>query len=317
MLTKNNWLTSNIDETIKTHTGVYFKMIFDIPPFKDLDFQTAADEACKHIRKDFSGELYLSLSGGLDSEFILRCFHRNNIKITPLIVICEDLNPSEDANAINVCNELNIKPVIINVTLSEFYKVCVNIITRIQLTFAVNSVCYYYTQKHIQNSGGGTLIDGTNMLPAVFHNDRFLITCRYEHLQEQYGFNNANVAFYFYTPELVYSMFPKKELPPEGIPQTDYKVKLYGLKRNIKTKNMFSDEFRKNIRKVRKLYNTPLPGAPLKWSEFAWLKPNGELDIKEITLPEYNRADPWDNPIKADILMTREDFFTLFKPSLT
>ena len=80
MITKNNWLATNLAERTINPT-VDFELIINPYPFKKMDFNSAVEMTIKEIAGKYSN-FYLGLSGGYDSEFVLRAFHKFGIPIT-------------------------------------------------------------------------------------------------------------------------------------------------------------------------------------------------------------------------------------------
>jgi len=78
------------------------------------DFTLASDQTAKIIANTYQN-LYICLSGGLDSEYAATVFLRNNISFTPIIVCTID-NASEVWFAKHFCNQNNISPIILDYT---------------------------------------------------------------------------------------------------------------------------------------------------------------------------------------------------------
>lgn len=80
-------------------------------------------ENARIIRDTFSGDLDLLLSGGVDSEVILRTYCDLKIPINVYIFKYENgYNLQEYNRAISTCSELNVKPRIINFNLEKFFE---------------------------------------------------------------------------------------------------------------------------------------------------------------------------------------------------
>lgn len=79
----------------------------------DLTFQSAADYTSKLIA-DRCPNLYLAMSGGLDSEFVAEVLYRNGISFTPIVALTPD--NVEPHCALHWCKLHNLDPVIITFT---------------------------------------------------------------------------------------------------------------------------------------------------------------------------------------------------------
>lgn len=88
-------------------------------PVQEVPFIEAAEQAAKQIAEKYS-DLKLCLSGGVDSEFVLRLFHRLGLQIEPVILRSE-LNEAESDIALAICKELDIEPTIIKLDTTEFF----------------------------------------------------------------------------------------------------------------------------------------------------------------------------------------------------
>lgn len=75
------------------------------------------DELRKHI-----SYVNVLFSGGTDSECLVRCFHELKIPVKPIIIRhTKAPDYEETAIAFDVCNELNITPVVFDLDLDELY----------------------------------------------------------------------------------------------------------------------------------------------------------------------------------------------------
>ena len=70
-----NWIQHNLTQRL-IDKSVDFKLELTPSKFKIMDFHDAANYTARRIA-DLNIPLYLALSGGVDSEYILLCFHRN------------------------------------------------------------------------------------------------------------------------------------------------------------------------------------------------------------------------------------------------
>jgi hypothetical protein len=244
MLVKNNWLSENLmDRITDSDAEDYFDVKardFNVTlspyNFKAKDFNTAVDEACKDIAGNHS-DLYLAYSGGLDSEFVLRAFHRNGIKITPVIVCCG--NEHENEYAYETCEELGIDYIKVEVTEDAFFKWYASAIRA-----PFNGIGFNATQlifaADVVNKRGGTLITGDNIL---LDGDNYIEDSHYAWMSEwdfyaDHNYKDLNIIpFFLYTPDLTYSM-----LPEEYGFWNDYKAKLYGIPNRRKLTALYSDD---------------------------------------------------------------------------
>ena len=247
MLTKNNWLQSNIKDRF-IDKSVNLELSINLYPFKCMTFNEAADYTCKEIYKEYKN-LYLALSGGLDSEYVLRAFHRNNIPIQPIIVCCG--NEKENEYAYKACNELQITPIIINVSERLFLEyflqyICMN-----------GGIGYNSTQRVFAHEyackNNGILITGENLLgddKQTINDYEYAFINEWD-FYEELSFNKNYINFFLYTAELTYAIAPRNY-----IRWNEYKCLIYNIEYRNKMKAKYSEELSLILQKLSKPNNT-------------------------------------------------------------
>lgn len=260
MLTKNNWLRSNLADRF-INPASDFNIEMTLYPFKEMDFQESADYTCLEIAKDYDN-FFIALSGGMDSDFVLRCFHRNKINFIPVIVVCG--NEIENQYAYRLCDELKISPIIIKVTEEEFLS-----FYREHIYEKFNGVGYNSTQALIASQfvekKNGTLITGNHFMgdgDDMISDNIYLMYNEWD-LYTSYCFPNSNnVDFFLYTPEIVYAQMPK-----ENITWNRHKEKLYEITYRDKMKPIYTNETTNEIRRMAKNRIVPLKKVGEVWSK--------------------------------------------------
>lgn len=244
MLTKNNWLTTNLPERY-TNPTADFQLIFNPYPFKKMSFNSAVEMTVKEIASQYSN-FYIALSGGYDSEFVLRAFHRYNVPMTPIIVTVGDDYPEREF-ARQACQELGITPVEISKTDDEFMEFFDEKIFK-----KFNGIGYSATQVIIAadyvEQNNGTLITGGHLIS----DEHTLLTeewatCFEWDYYTGYVYPTVNkIDFYLYTVELMWSMFPDHR---EGN-WSYYRHKLLGLEYREKTRPRYSENLKNKLRSL-------------------------------------------------------------------
>jgi len=120
MLTHNNWLTSNIKERVK-NKKIPLQVTLLPQKITTNSFEEAAELVLKSIPKQ---NLYLALSGGIDSDYVFNLLVKNNIKFTPIIVYYE-INFLEFQYAIHSCTQNNIKPIIMYFKEEDYFELLI------------------------------------------------------------------------------------------------------------------------------------------------------------------------------------------------
>lgn len=95
-------------------------------PDSDMDIYLVPKYACADLELDIDqignlqaqelhetyGNIYVAMSGGIDSEWVAKCFYRQNIPFTPIIYEAEDINSADTWWARKWCQDHGLTPVI-------------------------------------------------------------------------------------------------------------------------------------------------------------------------------------------------------------
>ena len=151
-----SWITTNLKEIINDHREP-FLLKFKPYEFMYTSFHHAAKEGILEIANlcPIDKRLYIPLSGGMDSEYVLKISLDNNVPVTPLII--HGFGNSEEVSwAIKYCKKRNVTPVIINVTEKEFFLAWyLNIGARNSIYSTPNVIADDYARKN-----SGILVSG-------------------------------------------------------------------------------------------------------------------------------------------------------------
>lgn len=109
-MAKSNWLTTNLSQRSPTNL-CDFNITFNPHPFEKKSFQENSERVAKDMY-DTYGKLYLTYSGGIDSEYVLKTFKQLDIPITPIIIVTP-YNMQELKYAFLFCKENDIHPEVI------------------------------------------------------------------------------------------------------------------------------------------------------------------------------------------------------------
>lgn len=229
MITKNDWATSNLNDRFENKNSK-FEVYLNPQQFQKIDFNRACEEAAVEIYQKYK-TLYLAFSGGMDSDYILRLFHRLNIPITPIIV-CYG-NEKENEYAYKTCKELKIDPVVIKPTTEEFIKTFYKEIYLKYNGVGVHTTQVYFAYHYIKN---GTLITGGNTIGhgrELIEEDNFASVGEYDY------YIPDSIDLLAYTPEIVYSIIQNAK-DNIGMEWNIFKSKLYNIEHRNKIKAEYS-----------------------------------------------------------------------------
>lgn len=124
------------------------------------DFNTICNLVAVNIAGKYNN-LYLSLSGGCDSEHIANVFVRNNIKFTPVILIIQGFPEIESWYARRWCDQNHIIPVILKLNPSDIDDILVKYSKIIKPRMPLGLFPTYIAEY--VNSVGGHLVTGNQL----------------------------------------------------------------------------------------------------------------------------------------------------------
>ena len=144
----NDWCSVNL-------TPERFAFRVNTPATKELDFESACDLTAQTLYQEWgSRPLYLSLSGGLDSEVIADTFVRNRIPFVPIILCVDDVNSAESQYAESWCRRHNIDPLIKNLTIVEYTDIIKKYLPVLRDTHQTGITAFLYLADFVQQLGG-------------------------------------------------------------------------------------------------------------------------------------------------------------------
>ena len=263
----NNWYTAIADIQKKPLQST-FTLNFNHTDIRTVPFQQAADEAAKLFAKNHA-DIYIGLSGGLDSEFVAEVFYRNNIKFTPIVATVE--GSTDYMFALEWCYRKKIAPIFIEFKTNDprliphFINSCKGVKQECNLVSVIDYLCHYVRNK------GGTLVAGES--PLVRHTARFdeaagdvydiYASVFYPTLIDP---SLPLCNFLLYTPELMLAMATESDTSTN---HSSSKSRLYGVPFRVKelvpTQPMDSGVTQKIFSAVHTELYSPLP--PAMWNK--------------------------------------------------
>lgn len=265
MITCNSWLVSNA-KRIK-HGEKYH---VDVRPF--TFHRKSFHEACDFVAKDIVEKyknIYVAFSGGMDSEYVVRCFHRNDIEFTAITAVYPG-SENETERAKQLCNELGINHIIIEVDLKmlmkTFQEMCETKINGLYSILRVICSKYVYEKK-------GVLITGHAFLGDLHdnHNDKIIDTpaelVDHDHILEAMDTHPEHIGFFLYHPMITYSMISDMDY---NMSWNEYKSFLYEI--SYRKKSVIQYDYATGILLkiiIRKKYVTEVQSHKMgSYSEF-------------------------------------------------
>lgn len=232
----NNWYSISYKPGLN-NSDIDFSVAFHLTqPALSMGFRDAADYTARKLKENYSN-LYLALSGGMDSEVVANALHRNFVPFTPIIYKEET---REHWYALRWCQERDIVPVVLDV--KDIKEDIVKFVIKKSRELDLSSTPWpfiLYIKDYVAQRGG-QLITGE----ADLHLD----TEEYDQAHGAAGlFEVPNWAcfteienpgqhpgsFFLYTPEMMLSIVENTD--PE-LNTEEAKAKLYNIPFRIKTR---------------------------------------------------------------------------------
>jgi hypothetical protein len=239
----------------------------------------------------------VGLSGGIDSEYVLVCFHKLKIPIIPLIILCEG-NEEETKYAFKICKKLNIIPKVITCSNYEILDICVNFIYKKMNGVGFQSATRAHAMHYVKNNGG-TLICGDSI---IGDGNRLIRDSEYT-MDEWAGYFGYEIGFFTYTPELTYSMISGNTLDGENMSWKEYKSKLFGLEMRDKMSYIYP---KNNQKIIESMYRVD----PIEQKRLNHLRSLG------IPVPREPPPLSTNNNFKTGIKWKKNEILDIFKPYL-
>lgn len=232
MATENQWLRTNIkDRIINPQTKLVVEM--DIVEYAIVPFEEASKNVVRKIVEKHDN-IFIPLSGGMDSEYVFNCFLGN--KFTPIIVDTQ-ANKEESSFAFRRCAKANITPVVIEKTEKEMLQIYYDEIYKKLKGIGTGSIATYIAGKYADDHNGVAVIgehgyDGFNEWD--FYNDVLI-------------HEENSIYFFMYDPEIFYAM--KKEFTQYDHHQ-EFKHRIYDIPIREKMSYKYTDKFNNVIRQL-------------------------------------------------------------------
>lgn len=139
------------------------------------------DIAAENVARDIASlytNIFVAMSGGIDSEFIAKTFHRLGIPFTPLIVQIDDLNEADIWWAYKWCKDNNVTPVTISKTAAETMRRVIDISVTTCSRFGIGLSVMSFLNEYV-TSANGTLVTGAGFIEYFPDSNLDYMTSRY------------------------------------------------------------------------------------------------------------------------------------------
>lgn len=199
-----NWISYLEDQQVSF-------LRFDFANMQNMNKNEAIANNIEKIYQDHGDNIYVALSGGMDSEFVANCI-RDSGKPFKVIMVDYFSNSCELWYAKKWCYENNITPEIIKLSISDMETRVVSICKKYKCTYI--SAIDFIIKEYVESKGAKFIGGGPEPFPRNNCFNDNLIQLLSENLQNTTIYfkfceiiNNSHpYKFMMYTPEMLYNM---------------------------------------------------------------------------------------------------------------
>ena len=266
----NNWWTLTLDMKLSPEPSVFTVDLHPDKTVKQMSFQEAADYTAQRISQDYSN-LYVSLGGGLDSEFVATVLLRNNIPFRPIVAHLKNSNNLDFHYALDWCDKNIIDPILLEYKLDDprLIKQAMALAKKYCLD-RPRAAMLMDVLEYIDEQGGSALTGD----PSIGYTD--LDENFYQGIGDEFGIwpielmssilrLNHPGAFFFYTPEIVLAQAHELDTT---LNDSRSRTKLYQIPFRPKTwpPRGLSDETRLKVKQIFDIHKYTVP-QNYKWNK--------------------------------------------------
>ena len=191
------------------------------------NFEEAADYNARLLYEDWGDKpLFVSLSGGLDSELCARILLKNKIPFTPIILNLADTNKPEFWYAEYWCYTNNIRPIKIDLSAEDLRsRIFIPYLKEMhQLSYQFGTLINLFVADYVEQQGGYS-ISGVGDINFDFGSKKFF--CDYIDFTVDFHRPGKHpTGFFMYTPEMALSYVHQFDL---NLNEQYNKLNFYGV----------------------------------------------------------------------------------------
>ena len=160
-LGKNNWIKYRLNRTYEnpwpeTEIEVYLR---PEGPSQIVPWTVAAANVAEDIHANYTN-LYVAMSGGIDSEFVAQTFYKLGIPFKPIIFKVADLNELDVWWAFKWCRDNQIEPVVLEETVENWVTRFTDISRQHCGRFGQGTGTMSYINDYVIEQGGNLVTGG-------------------------------------------------------------------------------------------------------------------------------------------------------------
>jgi hypothetical protein len=225
--------------------------------FLEKSFTESCIDTAQEI-KNMNRPIYVSFSGGMDSEYVVRTLRSQNVPFT-VLTIKSSGNNKELEYVKSVCDELNIVPTYITMTDGQYVGYHKRFINSKYGVNAPGTTPLLLIQEYVlKQNNNGILVTGEEIVASsiIDNVEVGLFPCVFEYaFYTDYSFNSNNtLIFLMYNPATVLATIKKM---PFFTNQQELKSSLYNIPKREKFKYEFSEKTNRVFNYLNKIITTP------------------------------------------------------------
>lgn len=177
---KDGWIKYSIN---RTYENPYPDSDFDVylvptGPSNIVSVEEAGNRVAQELYDTYKN-IYVAMSGGIDSEWVAKCFQRQGIPFTPIIYEAEDLQYMDTCWAIDWCEYNGITPVIYKDFIPTFSNRTLTVASKLCTRTPAGPATIWPLANYVKNRGG-YLVTGSAF--PEYYPDPNLRFLEYKHL---------------------------------------------------------------------------------------------------------------------------------------
>lgn len=256
MLTENFWTKSNIlERTFDNDLDINLTIDFNKTKVDELtndlllNFDLSTKEVCSKL-KNIDTKLYLSLSGGYDSDFVFHKFVEYQVPFTPIIVKTE-ANVYESSYAFRSCKVHDITPIVLERNTRDLMEFWFHSLWKSLKGVGYNSVPSVWAGEYAKENGG-VLVIGEHLLLDWKEQDGIdLGYSEWDFYNDYFIGEKETIPFFMYDANICYHLHRLAlEEKYKYLSEADFKCDIYRLPFRPKIRYNWGDSFKELFRKV-------------------------------------------------------------------
>jgi hypothetical protein len=166
-----------------------------------VDWKTAARRVAEDIYASYDN-LYVAMSGGIDSEFVAQTFFDLGIPFKPIIFRVSDLNELDIWWAFKWCRDNNVEPVVVDATIEDWVTRLSSVSRKYCGRFGAGSGTMSFVNDYVI-AHGGNLVTGAGFIEYFPDENLDYMTTRYKDSSMHNPDGTPKQGYLMHEPDLI------------------------------------------------------------------------------------------------------------------